>query len=163
MIAFCGSSFTDLGLRTFLALILLAMWSLLVLWTAWRPSVTGVCGRSSNGGAERQYFSGWMAVPIRNIGGAERAWDPLKSKYCRYGSALLNAIGVHVVAWNSLRYCHDDFADWPLNFSVPLAFCEKRQWHRFVWSTMCMSGDAADESPYRLSFIVFEQFLQRNI
>lgn len=26
-----------------------------------------------NGGAERQYSSGWAAVPIRNIGGAERA------------------------------------------------------------------------------------------
>lgn len=72
MVAFCGSPFTDLGLRTFLALILFAMWSLLVLWAAWWPSVTEVCERSSNGGAERQYLSGWTAVPIRDIGGVER-------------------------------------------------------------------------------------------
>ena len=36
-IAFCGRPFTDLSLRTSLALILLAMWNRLVLWTAWQP------------------------------------------------------------------------------------------------------------------------------
>lgn len=33
-----------------------------------------------NGGAERQYSSGWAAVPIRNIGGAERAWDSSRKR-----------------------------------------------------------------------------------
>lgn len=40
-IAFCESPFTDLSLRTSLALILLAMWNLLVLWTAWQPERNG--------------------------------------------------------------------------------------------------------------------------
>lgn len=35
-------------------------------------------GRAFNGGAERQYSTGWMAVLFRNIGGAERAWDSRK-------------------------------------------------------------------------------------
>ncbi len=71
-IAFCDSPFTDLSLSTSLALILLAMWSLLVLWTAWQPERNGVCGNTFNGGAERQYLPGWTAVPVRNTGGAER-------------------------------------------------------------------------------------------
>lgn len=40
-IAFCDVPFTDLSLRTPLALILLAMWNLLVLWTAWKPERNG--------------------------------------------------------------------------------------------------------------------------
>ncbi|HJI44796.1 MAG TPA: hypothetical protein OIL77_05170 [Coriobacteriaceae bacterium] len=72
-IAFCESPFTDLSLRTSLALILLAMWNLLVLWTAWQPERNGMRGKAFNGGAERQYSVGWAAVLIRNIGGVERA------------------------------------------------------------------------------------------
>lgn len=90
--------------------------------------------------------------------GGRRCPD-FKSKCCGYGSARSDAIGVHVVARDSLRYCHDGFADWPLNFSAPLSFCQKRKRCRFAWSTMYMSGDAAGEGPYRLSFIVFERFL----
>ena len=60
-------------LRTSLALILLAMWSLLVHSTAWQPERNGGGGDSFNGGVERQYSSGWTAVPIRNTSGAERA------------------------------------------------------------------------------------------
>lgn len=37
------------------------------------PSVTEMRGEAFNGGAERQYPAGWSAVPIRNIGGVERA------------------------------------------------------------------------------------------
>lgn len=40
-IAFCDSPFTDLSLRTSLALILLAMWNLLVHSTAWQPERNG--------------------------------------------------------------------------------------------------------------------------
>ncbi|RHJ58330.1 hypothetical protein [Collinsella sp. AM09-41] len=40
-IAFYDSPFTDLSLRTPLALILLATWNLLVLWTAWQPERNG--------------------------------------------------------------------------------------------------------------------------
>lgn len=36
------------------------------------PSITGMRGKTFNGGAVRQYSVGWTAVLIRNIGGVER-------------------------------------------------------------------------------------------
>lgn len=39
------------------------------------------------GGAERQYSAGWTAVPMRNIGGVERAWDSVPM--CLFGDLVL--------------------------------------------------------------------------
>ena len=71
-IVFWKIPFTDLNLGTSLVLRLIAgISSFSGLHGS--PNVTGMSGKAFNGGAERQYLAGWTAVPIRNIGGVERA------------------------------------------------------------------------------------------
>lgn len=57
-----------------LALVILTVWNLLVLWTAWLPERNrGMDSGTFNRSAERKYSAGWTAVPICDIGAAERA------------------------------------------------------------------------------------------
>lgn len=57
-----------------LALVILTVRNLLVLWTAWLPERNrGMDSGTFNRSAERKYSAGWTAVPICDIGAAERA------------------------------------------------------------------------------------------